>query len=255
MSKMKLVTFNLRVSVDVDGINCFPHRMGIIYQKIRAERPDIIAFQEVRPDQLECLEMMMPEYTLVGQGREVDYSGEGLYVAVRRESIQLLAFDSFWLSPEPYTPGSRFEHQSQFLRMCNVLRVRRRDTGSVFYVYNLHLDHKSDEAKVDGIQVVLDHLKGMAEKNPHPAVIMGDFNAMPDSEPVKICDSFEAVPMVNVTEDIPCSFHNYGRGAAKIDHIYVTKSFQASVIEVGIWDDAQHGIYLSDHYPICLCME
>ena len=252
---MKLVTFNLRVSVDVDGINCFPHRMGLIYQKIKAERPDIICFQEVRPVQLECLEMMMPEYVLVGQGREADYAGEGLYTAVHKDSIQLLAFDTFWLSPEPYTPGSRFGHQSQFLRICSVLRVRRKDNGRVFLVYNLHLDHKSEEARISQLEVVLEHLKRAQEINSFPAVIMGDFNAVPGSRTIQQCDSFEAVALTNVTEDIPCSFHNFGRVATKIDHMFMTKELQENVTEIGIWDQMENGIYLSDHYPIYVCVE
>ena len=46
---MKIVTFNLDCCWDgAEGINSFIHRAGMIYERINAEKPDIIAFQEGR---------------------------------------------------------------------------------------------------------------------------------------------------------------------------------------------------------------
>ena len=47
-------------------------------------------------------------------------------------------------------------------------------TEKEFVVFNTHLDHVSDEARINGIKVVLDKI---AEFGSLPAVIMGDFNA------------------------------------------------------------------------------
>lgn len=47
---MKVVTYNLSCDWDsCDGINSFIHRAGMIYERLDAEMPDIIAFQEVVP--------------------------------------------------------------------------------------------------------------------------------------------------------------------------------------------------------------
>ena len=46
---MKIVTFNLRTDVKVDGENRFAFRKGIILDKITAEEPDVVGFQEVAP--------------------------------------------------------------------------------------------------------------------------------------------------------------------------------------------------------------
>ena len=53
----KIVTFNLRFGWEPDGIKHFLHRIGIVFEKIQKEMPDIIGFQEVRAEQFIFLEM------------------------------------------------------------------------------------------------------------------------------------------------------------------------------------------------------
>ena len=52
---IKIVTYNLRCIWKGDGINGFIHRAGMIFDKINAELPDIIAFQEAIPKHIEFL--------------------------------------------------------------------------------------------------------------------------------------------------------------------------------------------------------
>ena len=59
---MKIVTFTLRCAWRGDGINSFIHRAVAIYEKILAEKPTVIAFQEVIPASLEVLKRLLPEY-------------------------------------------------------------------------------------------------------------------------------------------------------------------------------------------------
>ena len=100
---MKIVTFNLRHVYDGDGINSLAHRAVLIYDKIKEEKPDVVAFQEMREKPLEVFEQLFGnEYIFAGQLREENYSDEGLYTMIRKESMQLLGFETIWLSPTPY---------------------------------------------------------------------------------------------------------------------------------------------------------
>jgi len=58
------------------------------------------------------------------------------------------------------------------------------------------------------------------------------------------------VGLVDTTESIPTTFHDYGNRDIKIDYIFATKELAEQVSAVGAWDDCHAGIYLSDHYPI-----
>lgn len=251
---LKVVTFNIRCVWKgcVDGINGFIHRAGMIYEKVMNELPDVILFQELTQEHLELLKRMLPEYSFFGHFREEDFTGEGIYTAARDERIQVLGFDSYWISPTPYVPGSRFENQSVCPRTCLTLKIRDRLTNKVFKAVNLHLDHISDEARIAGIHMVLDRIYEDKQQDDIPVLIGGDFNALPDSETIKYCNGYKKIKLSDVTDKIETTFHNYGKIKEKIDYIYVTESLKNVVKSVYVWDDSDEGIYLSDHYPICV---
>ncbi len=250
---IKIVTFNIRcVWKGGDGKNNFIHRAGMVYEKILNEQPDVILFQEVRQEHLKLLERMLPEYMFIGHFREEDYSGEGLYTAILKEKIQLIGFEGYWLSPTPYAAGSRFEKQSGIPRICITLKLRDKVTNNVFRAVNVHLDHISDEARIEGIRLVLETVCERNSEDNIPTLIAGDFNAEPESDTISFCKNYNRFNIYDTTSEIKTTFHGWGREDEKIDYIFVTESIKNSVKSVYIWDDCDDGIYLSDHYPICL---
>ena len=67
---LRLATFNIRYDNSGDGPNSWPHRKDSICAFIHRVDPDIIDMQEVLHHQLEVLKTGLPEYTVVGVGRE-----------------------------------------------------------------------------------------------------------------------------------------------------------------------------------------
>lgn len=254
MSNLKVVTFNLRCVWIGDGINSGIHRAGMIYEKILKELPDVILFQETRDRHLEFLTRVLPEYAFYGHFREADFTGEGLYTAIRKETMQVLGYDSYWLSPTPYIPGSRFENQSDCPRTCLTLKLREKRTNKVFKMANVHLDHISDAARIEGIQMALERAYEDKQIDDVPYLLGGDFNATPDSTTIQYCNHYDKFKIYDVTNKITGTFHDFGRrdGDFKIDYIYITEEIKNAVISVTRWEDCDDGIYLSDHYPVCL---
>jgi endonuclease/exonuclease/phosphatase family metal-dependent hydrolase len=254
MPKIKIVTFNVRCSWAGDKINSFVHRVGLIYDKINEEKADVIAFQECTPKIMDLMEKMFPEYSFHGMYRSENYWGEGLFVAVRKDMWRVVASESFWVSPTPYVPGSRFPIQSECPRICNVVQIRRKESGEMMRIFNIHLDHISDEARIEGIKCVMGKLEEYNARLPLPAVILGDFNAGPECSTIKFCNEYEKTPIFDVTKDIQLTYHGFNGVLIpeweKIDYIYVSGGLEKSLTEVGIWDTVHHGIYLSDHYPV-----
>ena len=250
MSTIKIVSFNLRCVWKGDGINAFIFRAGMIYDKIMREMPDVIAFQETPPDHLSLLKRMLPEYEFFGQFRSKNYWGEGLFTAVRKDSWDMIAYETFWISPTPYVAGSRFEDQSEYPRICVVTHIRQRETGKMIRLYNIHLDHISDAARIEGIRCVFEKMEEFNRKLPLPSLVLGDYNAYPDSETISFCNDYKTPAMFDATEEIPVTFHNFGKCGVKIDYIYVTEELKRARVASGIWEDEREGIYLSDHYPV-----
>ena len=197
---------------------------------------------------LKILERLLPDYVLVGQFRDENYGGEGLYTAVRKDTYQVLGFETIWLSPTPYLPGSRYENQSICPRICLQTMVRSCESGDVIRIFNLHLDHISEEAKLCGMEAALSYTEEFKSKGNHPYVILGDFNSYPNSEVIRLCLDRD---LFDVTEKIPVSFHKFGTTTVKIDYIFMSREIAGKAKNVQVWAEEENGIYLSDHYPIC----
>ena len=70
----------------------------------------------------------------------------------------------------------------------------------------------------------------------------------------------EAEWLYDATEGIDSTFHAFGtrknaageREDMKIDYIFLSCAMRERVSAVAPWQDEHAGVYLSDHYPICL---
>ena len=259
MIDLKIVTYNLRTLYDTyDGVNAFIHRAGMILDKISEEQPHVICFQEMGEQIRPFLKKYLVDYDIVGHGRRADFSGEGLGIAYRKDCMELFGLEQFWLSPTPQVPGSRYAIQSQYPRICIYAVLKHKDMKIPIRLYDVHLDHESDEARILGIRQILEHVTKENQIMAYPTFIMGDFNARPDSKTIAYCNDHRTYPVVDLTVDIGATYHDFGgtgktvysRGW-KIDYIYTDPETAQKTKKVYKWEDNKNGIYLSDHYPVC----
>ena len=231
---MKIVTFNLRMENPDDGPHRFTLRREAIVARIREEQ--------------------LPEYQFVGHGRSADYLDEATPVAYRKSRFDLKRYETFWLSDTPEVPGSRFlEDQSICPRVCVLALLHDRQTGRNMRIVNTHLDHEGPIARKKGLAQIVQRL---ARENCDIAtVLMGDFNCPPTDEALE--SVYGASGLRDVTGHIPLTFHAF-RGyypwkQEKIDYLFVTRNIRVTACK--IWDNGPDGVCLSDHYPVCACLE
>lgn len=253
---MKLVSFNLRNVWDSDGINSFVSRAGGILDRLAHEAPDVVCFQEGMQNNTDFLRRALAsEYEFYFHPRNADYSGEGLALALRRGQVFLYRLDFFWLSDTPQVPGSRFPVQSVCPRICQCALLRTA-AGQFLRVYNVHLDHESDDARIRGIRCALERVEQDWKDCPYPFFLLGDFNALPGSETIRWCDAYAAVPLRDLTADCGGTWHDFGRAEPqKLDYIYTDAATAARPHTVERWTQQTNGIYLSDHYPVALSID
>jgi endonuclease/exonuclease/phosphatase family metal-dependent hydrolase len=245
---MKLVTFNIRCDYDQDGKNSFRFRNRLILDKIEKEKPDIICFQEVLPHVALWLKENLKDYNVIGCGREEDLEGEQTSIAYRKMSFDLISMEVFWLSEMPKVVASRYEDQSICPRICTKALFQNLETKEVFRVYNTHLDHIGVLSRRLSLIQIMDKITVEDEFIHAPAILTGDFNALPESpemEVIKLYPNF-----YDLTQELTGTFHEYGELAVpeKIDYIIADKVFECRI--VSLWDDCSNCIYLSDHYPV-----
>lgn len=252
---MKIVSWNFRCPWNwTDGKNCVIHRIGYAYDKVFGEKPDIIAFQEIKPITFELLKKTFSEYEFFGSQRTANFDEEGLYIAWRKDSCAMMGGEVFWLSPKPYEAGSRFEKQSSCSRVCVMVKLRDLKTNECIRLWDVHLDHVSDEARRLGLQCLFEFVERFSAMDSTPHVILGDFNATPESETMQWCERQKGFS--DVSKGFQTTFHDFGKcNDQKIDYVYVSDSIKERVEKTTLWTDEHDGVYLSDHYPVVMTLK
>lgn len=212
-----------------DGRGGWPHRCALILRAIREERPAVVGLQEALPAQVEDLASALPEYRVVlGQ---ITPRQEYNPLLVRRDAYDVLDDGTVWLSRRERPEADWGATQ---VRMATWARLRSRATGDELTVVNTHLDNKSERARLQGARLLAERFPG--------AVLMGDFNALPESEPHDILTEgrVDTAPAVGAE-----TMHGDSRVAdARYDWILVPEPLQdAEARRVGDAD-------ASDHYGI-----
>lgn len=244
---MKLVTFNIRCDYEQDGDNNFCFRKPLILEKLQQEKPDVICFQEMLPHVAVWLKEALAEYYVIGCGRDQELSNEQMTVAYRKDSMNLIQMETYWLSETPYVPGSRYPEQSTCPRTCTEAVFEETGTRQIFRIVNTHLDHVGSLARQLAMRQIADKLERNQLFSQAPVIVAGDMNAEPDSEEIALMKNRG---YANVTEGIGVTFHDYFREGPQecIDYIFTKGLDCESLVK---WTDVRSGVYLSDHYPIC----
>lgn len=244
---MKLVTFNIRCDCGEDGRNNFCFRKPLILEKLRREAPDAVCFQEALPHVAAWLKEELTGCCVIGCGRSEALEDEQMTVAYRKDCLNLIQMETFWLSDTPNAPGSRYPRQSICPRSATEALFEDLPGKTVFRLVNTHLDHEYPEARAQGLSQILQKLFQSRLFPDAPTVITGDMNAEPDSPEMS---ALRTAPYQNVTAGTGVTYHGYGCGdpPCAIDYI-LTRGFTCESVEK--WTDCRDGVYLSDHYPVC----
>ena len=252
MSKIKVMTFNLRVeSPSVDGINNLPNRKGRIMETIETEAPDLIGFQEARDETRNWLRDTLTDYVVVGCGRYADYRGESGPLAFRKDKFEMVSMDTFWLSSTPKIPASRYDgsDQSECPRIVTAVVLKPVESDELLLFINTHTDHEGATSRTLASAQILEYA---SQKN-MATVITGDFNATPDSAEIKMITANKAFPLVDATALVGPTFHAFGKIPAadcvKIDYVFTNLPCDLNE-SYALSDKPVDGIYISDHCPV-----
>jgi endonuclease/exonuclease/phosphatase family metal-dependent hydrolase len=245
---VSIMTFNIRCDTPEDGDNRWDNRKEFACDIVRERAPDVVGLQEANRHQLDVFTEGLPEYVEVGVGREGDREGEYAPILYKSNRFNLAASGTFWLSKTPDKPSRDWE--SACLRICTWVQFYDKASKQTFFVYNTHLDHKSQLARMNGIELIM---KRMSESRAnHPAILMGDFNAEEDNPVIaflnkRLSDTFR-VRHPNAQAAGTC--HAFGAlpEAKRIDYIFATLGTR--VLDAEIIRTKRAGRYPSDHFPV-----
>ena len=257
-------TWNIRYDNPGDGVHAWTHRCDGVIKHLRDSKADIIGLQEVLPLQLDAIASGLERYDSFSRSRERDGArGEAVPIFWRRDHWRLDPdhANHFWLSETPEVPGSRSWDTActRMVTVVHLLPARPSGGRSPIWVFNLHLDHRSAEARAKGAALVRRRIASRPrEMGGEPVVIVGDFNATPGSSPVatllaegedgSFVDAWASIE--NRTDDTPRGTWNGWDVDARdrrIDHILVRGLTVRATDIIRPTNDAGP---LSDHWPV-----
>lgn len=258
LQELNVMSFNIRYGLADDGEDSWQFRNGLVMGVIEEHQPDIVGLQEALQFQLDAVLESFPEFESIGIGR--DPGGEGEYAAILylRERFEELDSGTFWLSETPEVPSTHWGNTH--LRICTWARLKDKQSGKFFYVYNTHFDHRVQLARENGAILLAERIAGRSHDD--PAIVMGDFNAGEGNpaityltgmesklgeSPIELVDTFRLLYPEEEEVGTFNSFKGENTGR-KIDYVFVSPGFIAT--EAAIIRDSTNGRYPSDHYPV-----
>lgn len=251
---LNVMTFNLRFA-STQKPNAWPDRRPVMASLVREYNPDVIGTQEGVYHQLRDLAADLPQYDWIGLGREGGSRGEFMAVFYKKDRLEPLEFDHFWLSDTPTVMNSK-GWGNNIVRMVTWVRFRDKSTKKEFVFVNTHFDHQSQPAREKSAELVRQRVEQL--KPELPLVLLGDFNAAAKNNRAYdiltagglLKDTWETAKKREGETNIN-TFHNYRPvrpDGVRIDWILTRGNVEAESTQIVTF--SQNGQYPSDHFPV-----
>ena len=249
---LKIMTYNIRLDTPSDSANAWIHRRAWLCEQVKTANPDLFGIQEGLPQQVSYIDSSCGGYRHIGVGRE-DGKFMGEFSAIWYDTLKfkLIRQGTFWLSANPTKPTMGWDAACK--RVCTFGCFQEMATGRKFWMFNTHFDHIGLEARKNSAMLILQRMK-IINPDGYPVILTGDFNATPDSGPIKLLsaelqDSKSADK--SMAMDPGGTFNNFDTtkpAAERIDYIFTDQGFRS--VSYNIIRESRNGHYASDHFPV-----
>ncbi|MBR6780286.1 MAG: endonuclease/exonuclease/phosphatase family protein [Clostridia bacterium] len=225
------------------------NRASMLISSIEKQAPAIIGFQEVTKYHYGYLCNSLPSYDATITYRDNGVLSEGCPIFYRTDLYTLIEKGTFWLSETPDVMSKSWG--AMFNRVCGYVILETKSDNSRFVVFNTHLDHVSEEARINGIGVVLDKIREFGDI---PAILMGDMNANENSQTyTKATETFVDTRHATENTSDACTFQNWGTVEKWIDYCFVSED-AFTVNSFAVVTDTYDGAHPSDHNPLSVSL-
>ena len=249
-----IISYNIRYDNDWDIENSWEIRRNKIGQILVQYSASIIGIQEGLLNQVQYIDSSLIDYEYVGVGRD-DGKKKGEFCAIYFDTTRyvLLKNSTFWLSETPDTISVGWDAALE--RICTYGLFKDRITKKEFWVFNTHFDHIGVVAREKSSELILKRMNKINRQS-LPVILMGDFNSIPNSSPVKeikteLSDALQISleklhgprgTFNGFNEDLPIE--------KRIDYIFTNDLKVLSYTHIN--DRLNNNRHISDHLPVMI---
>ena len=249
-----IISYNIRYDNNWDIENSWKIRRNKIGQILVQYSASIIGIQEGLLNQVQYIDSSLIDYDYVGVGRD-DGKKKGEFCAIYFDTTRyvLLKNSTFWLSETPDTISVGWDAALE--RICTYGLFKDRITKEEFLVFNTHFDHIGVVAREKSSELILKRINKINRQS-LPVILMGDFNSIPNSSPVKeikteLSDALQISleklqgprgTFNGFNEDLPIE--------KRIDYIFTNDLKVLSYTHIN--DRLNNNRHISDHLPVMI---
>lgn len=249
-----IMSYNIRYDNSWDDLNNWEIRKDKVIEIFTDYDPGIIGIQEGLINQIQYIDSSLINYDHFGVGRDDGKSkGEFCSIFYDRNRYILNDHSTFWLSEMPDHVSVGWDAALE--RICTYGLFKDRKSGDSFWVFNTHFDHMGLVAREKSSKLILDKMDKVNHEN-LPTILMGDFNSMPKSQPIKKIKSklFDGLDISVKELNGPIGTYNAFNTdlpiEKRIDYIFVN-DFKVDAY-THINDRLNDNRHISDHLPVLI---
>lgn len=216
---------------------------------------DVIGIQEAHAIQIEDLSQFLKEYSFYAP-----YSESGNAIFFKRNLFDVLDSGFFWVQETDNTTNQVSYARDH--RTCVWLKLVRKESNTIFYVFNSHWNHKIPEARYYSALQLLKKIPEMVGNEPW--FYVGDLNSQRHQKALKTIEksgfAFFAMDSAKCVYAPEGSFNHYKYekiGRNMIDHVIYSGAMpihRYGVLNMTYWDGEVMRVP-SDHHPIFVEVE
>ena len=271
---LRIMTFNFKATTNNIG-DFFSrqetYRLHLAAKMIKAVNPDIIAFQEPHLFDLEKLQKLLPHYAWFGEPTRLTVSdiiskvdswnlidklklksivnqADINAVMYKKRRLEFIDHGTFWLNEgqDRYKLGWGAKSE----RTCTWAQFKDKRTKKKMWIFNAHLDHKVEVARVKSLHMIHKVMKGKTENNQEPALIVGDFNMGENRLECMYVNPWNLINTKAAALKTFGRYYTYIPFASTFDYILMNNLALFTVEQHGVVEYTINGKAPSDHYAV-----
>ena len=263
--QITLMTYNLKFASSTYKPS-WEIRRNMQVDMIRKYNPDIIGTQEGLKEQIDYLAAELPEYVVVGEGRQGGDDDEHMAIFYKRDKFRLRELNSVALSKTPEVIGSGPKVNPRMMTWTRLAYINKPEeeihpsdyrghweNNKEFYIFNTHFfnEGKATLARLNASKLIMKKINLLNRfgkwTDKRTIFLMGDFNCHPQSAPHKVFVGEGSVKDANHFIDT-----NVNGDPREIDWILYKGNVE--VLKYEEIDYNVNGAYPSDHKPIFVAL-